>query len=297
MKKIVDIADLDCVYLSYDEPKKEEFWIKISNMVPWAIRIDGVKGSDAAHKAAADASTTDRFILIDGDNIPKSEFFNQQLVLDDDNQDCVFRWKARNEINGLMYGNGGLSCWTKQFIYNMKTHENSDGSDATAVEFCFDPNYWAMHDCYSTTYPNATPFQAWRAGFREGVKMCLDRGTKPSIGDFKEKAHNRNLDHLAIWHNVGRDVENGQWSMLGARLGTKMTMLSDWDYTEVQWFDTLAKKWNSIKDQNPEPLLAQYAGSLRRLDLDIVELDLEQSTFFKKHYKSGFKNQGVMVRE
>jgi len=297
MKKIVDIADLDCVYLSYDEPKKEEFWIKISNMVPWATRIDGVKGSDAAHKAAADASTTDRFILIDGDNIPKSEFFNQQLVLDDDNQDCVFRWKARNEINGLMYGNGGLSCWTKQFIYNMKTHENSDGSDATAVEFCFDPNYWAMHDCYSTTYPNATPFQAWRAGFREGVKMCLDRGTKPSIGDFKEKAHNRNLDHLAIWHNVGRDVENGQWSMLGARLGTKMTMLGDWDYTEVQWFDTLAKKWNSIKDQNPEPLLAQYAGSLRRLDLDIVELDLEQSTFFKKHYKSGFKNQGVMVRE
>jgi|TARA_B110000211_G_scaffold50669_1_gene55578 hypothetical protein len=297
MKKIVDIADLDCVYLSYDEPKKEEFWIKISNMVPWATRIDGVKGSDAAHKAAADASTTDRFILIDGDNIPKSEFFNQQLVLDDDNQDCVFRWKARNEINGLMYGNGGLSCWTKQFIYNMKTHENSDGSDDTAVEFCFDPNYWAMHDCYSTTYPNATPFQAWRAGFREGVKMCLDRGTKPSISDFKQKAHNRNLDHLAIWHNVGRDVENGQWSMLGARLGTKMTMLGDWDYTEVQWFDNLEKKWNTIKDQNPEPLLAQYANSLRRLDLDIVELDLEQSTFFKKHYKSGFKNQGVMVRE
>ena len=297
MKKIVDIADLDCVYLSYDEPKKEEYWIKISNMVPWATRIDGVKGSDAAHKAAADASTTDRFILIDGDNIPKSEFFNQQLVLDDDNQDCVFRWKARNEINGLMYGNGGLSCWTKQFIYNMKTHENSDGSDDTAVEFCFDPNYWAMHDCYSTTYPNATPFQAWRAGFREGVKMCLDRGTKPSISDFKQKAHNRNLDHLAIWHNVGRDVENGQWSMLGARLGTKMTMLGDWDYTEVQWFDNLEKKWNTIKDQNPEPLLAQYANSLCRLDLDIVELDLEQSTFFKKHYKSGFKNQGVMVRE
>ena len=252
MKKIVDIADLDCVYLSYDEPKKEEFWIKISNMVPWATRVDGVKGSDAAHKAAADASTTDRFILIDGDNIPKSEFFNQQLVLDDDNQDCVFRWKARNEINGLMYGNGGLSCWTKQFIYNMKTHENSDGSDDTAVEFCFDPNYWAMHDCYSTTYPNATPFQAWRAGFREGVKMCLDRGTKPSISDFKQKAHNRNLDHLAIWHNVGRDVENGQWSMLGARLGTKMTMLGDWDYerTVIIKFPTydIAMEWYNSKE-------------------------------------------------
>mgnify|MGYP000179452655 CR=1 FL=1 len=67
MNQIVDIADLDCVYLSYDEPRKEETWIKIQNMVPWAQRVDGVKGSDAAHKAAADISSTDRFVLIDGD--------------------------------------------------------------------------------------------------------------------------------------------------------------------------------------------------------------------------------------
>ena len=119
---IIDIADLDCIYLSYDEPRKEETWIKIQNMVPWARRVDGVKGSDAAHKAAADASSTDRFVLIDGDNIPDAEFFNLQLTLDDTNNNCVFRWKARNHINGLMYGNGGLSCWTKEFVYAMRTH-------------------------------------------------------------------------------------------------------------------------------------------------------------------------------
>jgi len=294
----IDVADLDVVYLSYDEPKKEEFWVQIKNMVPWATRVDGVKGSDSAHKAAADASTTDRFILIDGDNMPKPDFFDLTFELEDqDYEKAVFRWRARNEINGLMYGNGGMSCWTKDFIYNMKTHEHSDGSDDTAVEFCFDPRYWSMHDCYSTTYPNATPFQAWRAGFREGVKMCLDRGTKPSLADFKQKAHNRNLDNLAIWHNVGRDVENGEWAMLGARLGTQMTMLSEWDYTEVQWFDNLQKKWDSIKHQNPEPLLANYADSLRRLDLDIVELDKKQSKFFKKHYRSNWRNLGPMVRE
>ena len=56
--KQIDTADLDCIYLSYDEPQKEEFWIKIRNMVPWAKRVDGVKGSDAAHKAAADASAS-----------------------------------------------------------------------------------------------------------------------------------------------------------------------------------------------------------------------------------------------
>ena len=72
--KQIDIADLDCIYLSYDEPQKEEFWVKILNMVPWAKRVDGVKGSDAAHKAAADASSTERFILIDGDNLPDEKF-------------------------------------------------------------------------------------------------------------------------------------------------------------------------------------------------------------------------------
>ena len=30
----VDVADLDCIYPSYDESKKEEFWVKIQNMVP-----------------------------------------------------------------------------------------------------------------------------------------------------------------------------------------------------------------------------------------------------------------------
>ena len=74
--KQIDTADLDCIYLSYDEPNKEETWTKIKNMVPWAVRVDGVKGSDAAHKAAALASTTERFILVDGDNIPDPGFFN-----------------------------------------------------------------------------------------------------------------------------------------------------------------------------------------------------------------------------
>ena len=170
----IDIADLDCVFLTYDEPNKEENWVKIKNMVPWARRVDGVKGSDAAHKAAADASDTDRFVLVDGDNIPDPEFFNLQLKLNHD-ENCVFRWRARNHINGLMYGNGGLSVWSKQFVYNMRTHEASDGSTENDVEFCFYPNYYAMHDCYSTTYPNASAFQAWRAGFREGVKMCLEQ--------------------------------------------------------------------------------------------------------------------------
>jgi hypothetical protein len=295
--EIVDVADLDCIFLTYDEPKKEEFWVKIQNMVPWAKRVDGVKGSDAAHKAAADASDTDRFVLIDGDNLPDPEFFNLQLKLDTTNRDCVFRWKARNIINGLQYGNGGMSCWTKDFVYNMKTHEASDGSAANDVEFCFYPNYWAMNDCYSTTYPNATPFQAWRAGFREGVKMCLDRGARPNIEQFKDRIVSRNYDNLCIWQTVGADVENGFWAIYGARLGTQLTMLQDWDYRQVQWFDALSELWQNYKDHEPDHCTAVGDELRQRLGLKIVDMDVDASVFFKHHYKSNFQNKGPMARE
>jgi len=295
----IDIAELDCVYLSYDEPNKEENWVKIKNMVPWAMRVDGIKGSDAAHKAAADVSLTDRFILIDGDNIPDDNFFDLSLRLEERDENCVFRWRARNHINGLMYGNGGLSCWTKDFIYNMRTHEASDGTAENDVEFCFYPNYIAMYDCYSTTYPNATPFQAWRAGFREGVKMCLDRGSKPNITEFKQRVNNRNLDHLTIWQNVGRDVENGIWSILGARMGTYMLMINPtWDYKEVQNFDALKAIYETINGHDPEQIAARLAPDLmNQLDLPIAMLDENASKFFKSHYRSDWHNKGIMVRE
>lgn len=297
--KQVDVADLDCVFLTYDEPQKEEFWIKIRNMVPWAKRVDGVKGSDAAHKAAAAVSDTERFVLIDGDNLPDPAFFNQTLHFPStEYENAVFRWRARNHVNGLMYGNGGLSSWTREFVNNMQTHEASAGDDATDVEFCFDPLYWPMYDCYSTTYPNGSAFQAWRAGFREGVKMCLDRGRKPTLEEFTDRVHKRNLDHLTIWHNVGTDAEYGEWAIAGARQGTYMTMLTNWDHKQVQWFDALAELWETVKDGQPRLLSNRLAEDLHtQLGLPMAILESEQSAFFKQHYRSNWHNQGIMTRE
>ena len=294
----IDIADLDCIFLTYDEPNAETNWAHVRNMVPWARRVDGVKGSDAAHKAAAMASVTDRFVLVDGDNIPDIGFFSRTLELDDTNRDCVFRWRARNSVNGLMYGNGGVSCWTREFALNMQTHEASDGSNETAVEFCFHPQYWAMHDCYSTTHIKAIDFQAWRAGFREGVKMCLDRGRRPTIGEFQDRVAQRNLDNLTIWHNIGRDVENGEWAIAGARQGTYMTMLTEWDYTKVQDFDELAGLWKSVQYQEPNTLAGRMAEELQtQLNLPMHYTQAGESQFFKHHYQSNWRNLGIMNRE
>ena len=302
---IIDVADLDCIYLSYDEPQKEEFWLKVKHMVPWAKRVDNVKGSDAAHKAAGEASDTERFILIDGDNMPEESFFNIQLDFTDKDEtfrQAQFRWKAINSINGLRYGNGGMSSWTKTYVSEMQTHEHQTEGDASRIaDFCLDSKdnlYWAMHDCYSTTYPNYTSFQAWRAGFREGVKMSLNRGLRPTVDEFKETVASRNLNNLTIWQNVGMDVENGEWAIMGARMGTHMTMLTDWDVHNVQWFDNYPAMWETVKDKDPLELSETYGIELNtKLGLPMCALDSEQSKFFKRHYKADFRNLGPLVTE
>jgi hypothetical protein len=302
---IVDIADLDCIYLSYDEPQKEEFWLKVKQMVPWAKRVDGVKGSDAAHKAAGEISDTERFILIDGDNMPEESFFNIQLdfsKVDPIFKTAQFRWKAINNINGLCYGNGGMSSWTKEYVANMKTHEHQTEGDVTRIaDFCMDSTdniYWAMWDCYSTTYPNYTPFQAWRAGFREGVKMVLNRGAVPNVDEFKETVASRNLNNLTVWHNVGADVENGTWAIYGARLGTYMTLLTEWNHTNVQWFDNYIEMWEEHRQKDPLVEAANIGDSLRdKLGLPMCMLNADQSKFFKRHLNANRYNRGPLVRE
>jgi hypothetical protein len=155
-----------------------------------------------------------------------------------------------------------------------------------------------MHDCYSTTYPNGSAFHAWRAGFREGVKMCLNKGAKPTLQDFKQRVHHRNLDHLTIWHNIGRDVEHGIWAIAGARMGTYMTMLTEWDHCRVQSFDALADIWTTVESQDPELVAGRVAEDLvAQLDLPVNRLGESESAFFKHHYRSNWHNQGVMIRE
>ena len=261
---IIDVADLDCIYLSYDEPQKEEFWLKIKNMVPWAKRVDGVKGSDAAHKAAGEASDTERFILIDGDNMPKEDFFNIQLDFtgkDESFKRAQFRWKAINNINGLRYGNAGMSSWTKEYVANMKTHEHQKDGDVSRIAEISkggeDNQYWA-----------------------------------------KETVSGRNLDNLTVWHNIGADVENGMWAIYGARLGTYMTMLTEWDHANVQWFDNYTVLWEEHEHRDPATEAELLGMTLQdKLGLPMCVHSPEQSKFFKRHYGADKYNRGPLVTE
>lgn len=289
------VVDYDIIYLSYDEPNADKNYADLLKKAPWAKRVHGVKGSDSAHKACAKLSETDRFITVDGDNCIRGDFLSQVIDFDTnvDLTNKVISWTAENVINGLKYGNGGLKCWPKEYVLNMRTHENADPDNVHAqVDFCWNTEYIQMNGTFSDIYNNATPQQAWRAGFREGVKMALDRGMRVSVEDF-HKNHWKNLHRLYIWLMVGADVENGMWAIYGAREGLWRTMCTDWDFVNVRDFDYLNAFYETeiapiTEEELPEKIEDMGALLINELNIPIAEtpLDAAQSKFFKTVYQN-----------
>lgn len=287
------IVDYDIIYLSYDEPNAEKNYADLCNKIPWAKRVHGIKGSDSAHKACAKLSETDRFITVDGDNIVDENFVNQEIELNvPAAEHSVISWAAENTINGLVYGNGGIKCWPKEYVLNMKTHENADPNDIhSQIEFCWNTQYYQIDKIYSKIHNNASPQQAWRAGFREGVKMSLDRGIRPTIEGFHIN-YWKNLHRLYIWTMIGADVENGMYAIYGAREGLYKTMCTDWDYTNVRDFDWLNNYWKESKYENLNDIsllenIEELGVSLKKhlmIPIGIDPLMPDQSKFFKTVY-------------
>lgn len=300
----IKVTDYDIIYLSYDEPNAEKNYADLLSKVPWAKRVHGVKGSDTAHKACANLSETERFITVDGDNIIREEFLSQtvQVPKDMDMQNTVISWAGYNMINGLIYGNGGIKCWPKQFVLDMKTHENADPDNPRSqVDFCWDANYYQQNSCFSDVYNNATPHQAWRAGFREGVKMSLMEGSKlADSGRMSTLLHWKNLERLMIWCNVGADVENGLWAIYGARQGCYMTNLTDWDYKNVQDFEYLNSLWddNDLDEYDLNKKIETLGKEIQtKLGIPMGFMDSNASTFFKRVYKNPSRTStGILLR-
>ena len=318
----VNVSELDIFYISYDEPNAEEHWADLLNKVPWAKRVHGVKGFDAAHKECANQSETDRFITVDGDNIVMDDFFDQELDFpekDNDGNDIsqsIFSWNAKNILNGLVYGNGGLKCWPKEYTLGINTHEAA--TDGEGMEFCWKLNYIQMNDIFSEVHQTASPFQAFRAGFREGVKLSLDQGARVGADVFKDKIWYGNYNRLNVWCNVGCDVDNGLWAIYGARLGHYKTVLTDWDtnlISDYDWFkdffyseilvnfntDPTDKCKFTKAEWNNDLLESAVCGIGREINENVNSMmlfdpEITSSKFFKTTFVNP-KRWGAMVTE
>jgi hypothetical protein len=297
---MLDLGDVDVVYISYDEPRADQSFAEIKAVCPRAKRVHGVKGFDAAHKEAAKLACTEHFITIDGDNLAvDGEVLDGVIDLPTAYHGCVAAFSARNRLNGLIYGNGGLKVWPRQLVLEMRTHENADHR-RNATEFCWGMGWYKLDRLASEIEVTATPFQAFRAGFREGIKLVTADGLAPRqafpelrLRDaFKRHVWAGNAERLAVWCSVGADVEHGLFAIYGARLGCAMLHFDDWDPVAINdyegfktwWRDVIAKRlalggdhetrlWHEIRREGDR---------LRRgLGLKIADLDADGSIFYK----------------
>ena len=166
MSNLTKVSDLSCIFISYDEPNAEEHWADLLIKQPNAKRVHGVKGFDAAHKAAANLSDTDYFVTVDADTIVDHMFFAQLIQLSAEQH--VF--SSRHNVTGILSGNGSLKIWLKDAVLSAKTHEAAEHSKHS-LDFWnyFDVQYHITRE-YGVTYPNSSPFHTYRSAYREAYK-------------------------------------------------------------------------------------------------------------------------------
>lgn len=280
--------DFDIIFISYDEPNADENWKHLKRIVPKAARVNNIKGIDKAHKKAARLATTEHFFVIDGDTQVKEDFFNQPI--EDLNSNYVYSWSAKNIVNGLVYGNGGAKLWPKHIMENIKSHEINGETD-----FCWIAPYYQVNETSSTTIINSTPIQAFRAGFREGARLSLNQGQK--VKNPKTDVWIGNYLRLLTWTNIGIDVENGLWAMLGARIGCYEICRQDLDINLISDYNWINGRWKLHNDKLLKTELTYYGNLLRRLlGIPVTTLN-EEASIFAKLILHNPSREGLMLPE
>lgn len=292
------IKDLDIFFISYDEPNAEENYAKLSAISSRPVkRVHGVTGFHAAHRRCAEESETSRFVTIDGDNVVDPDLFYQS-VDDADGRDLVFSFKARNIVNGLEYGNGGVKVWPKGLVLNVPTHEAATDAEAQ-TDFCWKYRYMQVDKLASYVHCNASPKQAFRAGYREAVKMTLVGGTKlPTWSETLATAWEGNIKRALIWATVGIDMPYGAWAIYGARNGLLDMWVYNHDAVELcSDYDAFDHYWdrNSFGGRSLGSEIAKAGHKLNlELGMGLVELDADQSRWFKAAYMN-VPRSGLML--
>ncbi|HET6522523.1 MAG TPA: tetratricopeptide repeat protein [Geminicoccaceae bacterium] len=284
----VRIGDLSFVFISYDEPRADAHWRDLLTKCPHAERVHGVRGISSAFRRAAAVASTERLVTVDGDTVVDAAFFEH--ALDEDELACaaVFAWPSRNAVNGLCYGNGSVKCWPRRLLLEDPTPDDRHLDHPVSFPFVF------MPEVVGGCFPNGSPLQAFRAGFREGVRLGLVGGRAPGPGDLARRLAPNMAGWLRVWCSLGADAEHGRWCIYGARLGCRMAQLEGLDVLHISrfgWFDELwsgriAPQLMAGRDTDVDALDAavrRLGGELRAaLGLDVVDLDPAESRFVRE---------------
>ena len=233
---------LDVFLLSYDEDFADEHFEILKMFVPMARRVHGIEGIFQAHQECARQSKTSHFYVVDADAVIE-EGFDFKFVPSPDIEaywhvpetDCIHIWMARNPINGMTYGYGGIKMFPKDAVLNA-TCTNVDMTTSLQLPIVI------QEQVSNITAFNTDPFNTWKSAFRECVKLA----SRQMVGSY-EKVDDKRLD---TWCTVGADKHLGKWCLLGAQQGKEYGLSYKHDQeaiSKINDFDWLRQRFEGIK--------------------------------------------------
>jgi len=219
----------DIVFISYDEPSADANYAALKARFPMAKRVHGVKGIHQAHIKAAKKCFTKMFWIVDADAIVMDDF-NFNYIVPEHQLDHVHVWRAKNPVNDLVYGYGGVKLFPRKLTIDMDTSK----SDMTTS---ISPHFIAVEEIANITEFNTTPFEAWRSAFRE----CAKLSSKTILRQNDEETESR----LNIWCTKGSEERYGDFSIAGANAGREFGISNRSDLNLINNFDWLKEQFNA----------------------------------------------------
>ena len=199
----------DVVFISYDEPNANENYEELLKKVPYAKRIDKVKGIHQAHIEAAKICNSDLFYVVDGD-AKILDSFSFDYYAEPWEKEAVHVWRSLNPINDLEYGYGGVKLLPTQLTIDM---DLSKADMSTSISSKFK----VMSTISNITAFNTDEFNTWKSAFRESAKLA----SKTIQGQVDEETEER----LRIWTSVGIERRFGEYAIRGAIQGREFGYL------------------------------------------------------------------------
>lgn len=230
-------ADFDIFMISFHEEEADRNFAQLKQRFPDAKHVKNVEGIGTAHKRCAELAETKMVYIVDADADILSNFKFDYIPPMSKRATTTYVWSARNPINGLEYGYGGIKLFPREQLLELG-HVLPDFT--TGVAF-----YQPVSNVSNITRFNKDPFRTWRSAFRECVK--LSSGINPN------NPRQESLDRLETWCTVDNGERFGRYCLKGANEGKAygeanrddveaLNKINDFEWLREQFVESMKKR-------------------------------------------------------
>jgi hypothetical protein len=222
------VEPLDVIFFSNGEACAEENYEHLLSLgiLNRIVRVDGVKGRVASQHAAAVASNTPWYFLVNAKLKVRENFnFNWQPNIHKSRRHYIFT--ATNPVTVLEYGHQAIVANNKKLTLNTVVR---------GLDFTMDSKTEVLSVNSGISTFNTSKWDTWRTAFREVIKL-------------KHYTDNDSKHRLNAWLTIGKG-EFGEYSIKGATDAVKyydevdgdmdkLMLTYDWEWLENRYMKCL----------------------------------------------------------